>query len=231
MVPVCRRHLFANVKLPFSRWTFDREIEDSRNQFLLSNPTITMNYSKNLHIDVRLSELFSPSDCRLLQRICDSTSLKSLVISPIAIWDWNRLPEQTRSIILSLIQVPTLSDLSLHRLYNFPAAALSLCPGLEKIALHDILRLVPPGVNHDMQGPTITTLVSLHNYDGRTDTLAAMMSGLIVRFDRLKNASFRVRNRDDFSQVCKLLGRAISLERLEIDGKPIQFLSRLSSPN
>ena len=70
MVPVCRRHLFANVRLPFSNRHFEREIQDSRNQFLLSNPTITMNYSKNLYVEVRRqSEPFSRLDYRLLPEV------------------------------------------------------------------------------------------------------------------------------------------------------------------
>lgn len=240
MVPVCRRHLFANIRFPLDRRHFERERQDRLNKLLLSNPTFTMHYSKNLFLEVRQPESFNTSDYDVLGRICHSSSLTSVEISSTNMTDWNMLPKKTKSIILSLIEAPTLRHLTLDYIDKFPAAALSLCSGLEKLALYDIRSLALPGADDALQGPTITALVSLYGSEEYSNTLAALImspigrssveagsAGSIVAFDRLKSASFSVSTQDEFAQMCKLLEKAVCLERLKIGGKIIYSLFML----
>ncbi|KJA17255.1 hypothetical protein HYPSUDRAFT_1025289 [Hypholoma sublateritium FD-334 SS-4] len=79
---------------------------------------------------------FSTLDDGLSQKICDSSVLTSVEICSETS-DWNGHSEQTKSISLSLIRMPTLRHLSLISCQNFPAATLSLCSGLKTLELCD----------------------------------------------------------------------------------------------
>lgn len=220
MVPICRRHLFANIIFSFSGE------RTGLSEFLLSHPIIATHYAKSLDLDAR--QPLSTLDYDLLRIMADSSSLTSIEISSA---DWNALPDEKRSAFLSLIKVPTLRHLTLERIVNFPASAFSLCCGLTTLALYEIYHLAPPGTNDGMQSPKITTLISFHHSDRDkyNDSLATLMSpvgrdtasaaGSIIVFDHLKKVSLKISTPAEFSRLCKLLERAVDLERLRICGK------------
>lgn len=220
MVPICHRHLFSNI----SFLSFRRNLRwrNGRSEFLLSQLTIATHYVKNVVLDASQAK-FSTSEYDLLRRICDGSSLASVHIST---GDWNKLPEETKSVILSLIQIPTLRHLTLEKINNFPAAALSLCCGPIDIALQDIDRLAQPSVDYSIQNPKITSLESSNcSIDGTLSVLlgpvgqneaGTVMS--IIEFDRLRDASFEISTQLEVIQTCKLLEKATCLEKLRIHG-------------
>lgn len=82
-----------------------------------------------------------------------------------------------------------------------------------------------------MHGLSIKTLVSWHvdNEFKYNNTLAVLMNptidgstataaGSIIAFDQLENVSFRTTTHDEFSHLCKLVERAVFLERLVVIG-------------
>lgn len=232
MVPICRRHLFSIIRLSYSHRPPERQEELT--EFLLTHPTIRPHYFKNLYIDdVYEAKHFSDSDYALLHRILDTSSLTSVTVSSHYPRDWNRLdvPEKAKSVILSLIQMPTLRYLTFDQIDNFPATVLSRCSGLDELAFHRINSLTPPGANDAMQPNTITSLVSFtsHSSHNRNNTLAVLMgpigrnvaeaAGSVIVLDRLTNVSLGIVSQVEFPQMCKFLERAIRLERLELNGE------------
>ena len=216
MVPICRRHLFSNIRFPSLRG--DLRWRNSRSEFLLSHPTITTHYLKTLDFDA--NQPFSALEYDLLKRICDSSSLTSVKISN---GDWNKLPRRKKAAIMSLVQVPTLRHLTLEKVNNFPAATFSLCHGPIELVLHDIVKLAPPSPDDVLRAPKISALVSSNC--SVNDTLAVLLGPInqskvnsIIAFDCLKDAFFTIGTRDKVSQTCKLLEKAKCLERLRIHG-------------
>ncbi len=219
MVPICRRHLFSNIRFPSLRG--DLRWRYSRSEFLLSHPTITTYYLKTLDFDA--TQPFSALEYDLLKRICDSSSLTSVKIMN---GDWNKLPRRKKAAIMSLVQVPTLRYLTLEKLNNFPADTFSLCRGPVELALYDILRLAPPSTDDVLRASGISALVSSNC--SVNDTLAVLLGPInqskvdtTIAFDCLKDAFFTIGTRDKVSQTCKLLEKAKCLERLKIHGSLI----------
>lgn len=216
MVPICRRHLFAHIV-----FSIDLKWKNGFNEFLLSDPIIVTHYVKNIYITITQTTGFSTSDYDLLQKICDSSSLTSIGIISIDS-DWNGYSDKTKSVALSLIQKPTLRNLTLNSIKNFPAAALSLCSGLKKLSFYDSCSLAPPGTGDAVRSPAITTLVvkPFHGYNG---TFASLLQPIgrntVIAFGWLKNVSVSVRAPAEFSYMCQILERAICLERLELSGE------------
>ncbi|KJA24647.1 hypothetical protein HYPSUDRAFT_481475 [Hypholoma sublateritium FD-334 SS-4] len=224
MVPICRRHLFSNIN--FALFT-SRHLpwRNGRSEFLLSHPIITTHYLKNLVLDISQEFMISALEYDLLQIICDSSFLTSFHIRSIYM-TWNEVPERLKSIILSLIQKPTLHHLTLERMNNFPAAAFSLCCGLTELTLKGIYKLAPHRADDAMQSPKITALVSSNcSVD---DTLAVLMGPVgqsrvgevnsMIGFDCLRDASFYISTQAEGFQLCQVLERATCLEKLEIQG-------------
>lgn len=191
--------------------------------------SITTHYLKRLYLKIDPYNPFSILDYDFLQKISNSSSLAFIDLSTTHLCNWNRTrlryyepPEKTKSVILFLIQMLTLRGLTLRNTENFPAAALSLCSGLKELEFDSISNLAPPSANDAMQRPTITTLVSLALHSGQyclENTLAALMAGSFIAFDRLKNLSLSIHTQVEFPHMCKLLERAIYLEWVEIDGE------------
>ncbi|KJA13801.1 hypothetical protein HYPSUDRAFT_49612 [Hypholoma sublateritium FD-334 SS-4] len=234
MIPVCRRHLFARIRFPIFPRVSRRQ--NRLTQFLNSNPIIA-HYVRNLHLNA--AHPFIPLDYDFLQKICDSSSVTSLELSSSYSGDWTTLPERLKSITLSCIQIPTLRRLILDRIDIFPAAALSLCSGLKDLTFRGIYRLTPPDSNDVSRRPTITTLVSLtlDSYGRRDNALTSLMSGIgqntskaapsYIVFEHLKSLCLSVYTQDDLPQMCELLERTTSLERLTIHATR-RFVPRLT---
>ena len=126
--------------------------------------------------------------------------------------------------MLSLIQLPTVTFLSLRIFQGFPATALSGCGNLIDLHLGE-LNLAPPEVNQVISRSKIPAPVSL-SIDTYTYGLAALLNsasldagGPIVDFSRLQNADFRVGSRGDIEQVNELIKVTTRLEYMRIDGE------------
>ena len=221
MVPACRRHLFATVRFSSSRQ------RSGRNEFLLSNSIIILHYTKNLYLEVTFP--LNASDHHCLQKICDaSDSLTAIEILSLRTQDWNILHENTKTIILSLIQKPTLRRLTYQSIRYFPAAALSLCSGLEQLAFHGFCALAPPSSNDEIHSLSITTLLLKNVNHGHHNALTSLMNPTgegegkaavsIIIPEMLKNVGLHITCQDEFPCVRKLLENSTCLEWLQIDG-------------
>ncbi|KJA13792.1 hypothetical protein HYPSUDRAFT_49604 [Hypholoma sublateritium FD-334 SS-4] len=113
MVPICRRYLFSKVGFGYSENYNERkdlrEWRNGRNEFLLTQPTITSHYVKFLEVDTMLK--FSTSDYDLLKIIRDTSPLTSVTIS--SSFSWDRIIEKKKTIVLSLLQKP-IETLQIH---------------------------------------------------------------------------------------------------------------------
>lgn len=220
MVPVCRRYLFATVRFPSTgQWR-------GRHEFLLSDSIIVLHYTKNLSLQVTYP--IGTLDYHCLQKISDVSPLAAIqIISSLSSHSWNSLPESTRKIILSLIQKPTLRRLAYQSIEYFPAAVLSLCSGLEELAIHNGSTLAPHSSDDDIHSLAITTL--LLNIENN-DTLASLMNPTgkgegkqavsIITLERLKKIVLYITCRDFIPPgVYRLLEGAICLEWLQIKGE------------
>ncbi|KJA17257.1 hypothetical protein HYPSUDRAFT_1025308 [Hypholoma sublateritium FD-334 SS-4] len=220
MVPICRRHLFAHIEFIHtgSHWWYN-----GLNEFLLSHPTIATHYLKSLHI--RVTDEFSALDYELLQKIrLNSSALTSIkILSDLCCWD--DLSNRVKSVVYSLIQMPTLRHLTLNCIENFPAAALqSLCIGLKELTFHDSCSLAPPVSGDDaMQNPTITTLAFEQTYSSYNITFSSLTKPIgqntVFAFDRVKNIYANIPDQAEGFDACKVLERAICLEHLELSGE------------
>ncbi|KJA13800.1 hypothetical protein HYPSUDRAFT_220752 [Hypholoma sublateritium FD-334 SS-4] len=199
MFPICRRHLFADIRFSFSS-PFQQRTGFS--EFLLLHPIIATHYAKSLYLDA--GQPFSASDYDLLQIMSDSSSLTSIEISSA---DWNVLLDRESSAFLSLIQIPTLQHLTLRSVDNFPAAALSLCCALTELALYGINYVAPPNTSSStddgMQSPlaNVTTLELFHSTDRDkyNNTLATLMNSICrIAFDHLKEVLLEITTRAEF---------------------------------
>ncbi len=109
MVPICRRYLFSKIILRSAHHRIYFPWRNSRNEFLLSHPTITTHYLKALEIET--TRAFSTSDYELLRVISEKSPLTSVTISSTC--DWKRISWKTEASILSLMQKP-LEMLHIH---------------------------------------------------------------------------------------------------------------------
>ena len=216
MVPFCRKHLFSTLFLGGGLNPV------SFNDLLSKNPDIAR-YVRNLNYEVFYIRS-SVHELNILEMLKKSSSLRSIGLSLSRDLGWNDLTESIRSSMLSLIQLPTVTFLSIHTFKEFPATALSGCGNL--IDLHlGVVNLAPPEVNQVITRSKIPAPVSLSIY---TDTygLAAFLNsaslhagGPIVDFSRLQKAVFHVKSRDDIDQVIELIKVTTQLEYIRMIGE------------
>ena len=227
MVPICRRHLFADIS--GSLWW-----RKGFTEFLLSQPIITTHYAKKVSID--LTHEYSASDYNLLQKIHDSSSPITIIICPYhSNWIDSLSDKSWISLSFSLLQLSSLRCLILRSVDKFPAAALSLCSGLQELVLYNGCSWTPLSVDNAVRIPTITTLVITQDNILDDTAYYSLMNltgqNMVIPFDRLKNLFATGLDCDDFPYVCKLLERAPCLERLELSGEFYALFVQNSSPD
>jgi hypothetical protein len=215
MVPLCRKRLFSSLPLC-------NELKMERfSDLLLKNPEIAR-YVRRLKYAVH----YIPIRDRELKNIFDvlkeRSPLQSIELSSLEL-DWINFPKSIRSSLVSLIQLPTVTFLSIHSINGFPATALSSCSNLIDLRLGR-LELAPPEVNHVISRSKIPTPVSL--YIRRTYGLTALMKsaslhagGPIVDFSRLQVAHFYVESRGEIDQVNELIKMSTRLEYICLGGE------------
>ena len=226
MVPVCRRHLFSSLKLPFYLKSTTRS-RGLRN-LLLSQPAI-VHYFKMLYFNTAAP--FCGPDYDILRMICASSSPTTVTIFG---GSWNHLAEQATSGILSIVQNSADLHLTLQNISRFPATALSLCTGLTELKLSGLHDFALSDNNHVAENSCRTAPISLHVSGRSNHALAILMrpkdlntvgtAGSPVRFDRLKRAYFKISVLDEAFQMHKLLAAAIALESLEITGTSLTVM-------
>ena len=217
MVPLCRKHLFStldlhsNLKLNLQRFS----------DLLSKNPDIA-SYVRNLHYIVSRLPI-SDHELNILDMLKKRSSLQSIGLSLSGL-GWNDLNESIRLSLISLIQLPTVTSISIHSIVGFPATALSGCGNLVNLELGEI-NLTPPEVNQVISLSKIPAPVSLY-IDAVTYGLPALLNsaslhagGPIVDFSRLQKAEFEVESPDDIDQVNELIRVTTQLEHFRIIGE------------
>jgi hypothetical protein len=207
MVPLCRNHLFSSLQFR------SKSSSECFSDLLSKNPDIAC-YVKSLIY--RIYYHVSDHELNVLDMLKKRSSLQSIEISSPGL-DWNDLSESIRSSLVSLIQLPTVTHLSILSIKQFPAMALSGCSNLIDLQLRD-MKLAPPGVDL-ISRSKIPTPVSLY-IDETTSGVAAYLNSAgdepIVDFSRLQKAKFVVKSRRDIVQVNELIKEATRLEYLSM---------------
>ena len=214
MVPLCRKHIFSSLHL------FAADSNSVRFSNLLSkNPDIARYVTSLIY---RVYNIPSTDDLNILDMLKKRSSLRSIYLC--SSFDWNELTESIRSSLVSLIQLPTVTSLSIDSIDGFPAMALSGCGSLIDLQFAE-LNLAPPEANQVISRSKMPAPVSLH-IDIATFGLVDLLNpaslhagGPIVDFSRLQKAEFRVKSRGEIDQVNELIKVTTRLECIKIDGE------------
>jgi hypothetical protein len=212
MVPLCRKHLFSNLKLL-------RDLKSERFANLISkNPDIAR-YVKSLTFTVY--NPISDDELNILDLLKKRSSLQTIILQTSGM-DWNDFPESMQTSIVSLIQLPTISRLCLESFKGFPATAISGCSNLMHLDFRKV-ELAPPEVNHVIPRSKISKLETLH-LKKKTYSLAALLNsanqhegGPIVDFSRLQKALFDVESRSEIDLVNEVIKVTTRLDLLYLN--------------
>ena len=216
MVPLCRKHLFSSLAFGKGLNSIERFSD-----LLSKNPDIAR-YVKTLLYNViedyenNIHDHIIDCEMNIFNILNERSSLLSIDLSSEGS-DWNDLPESIRSSLVFLIQLPTVTHLTINRFKGFPTTALSGCSNLIDLQLRD-LELAPNEVNHVIWRIEIPTPVSLDISKNASGLLALLNStslhldGPIVDLTRLQTAEFEVEYRDDIVQVNELIKMTTRLE-------------------
>ena len=218
MVPLCRKHLFSSICL------FSESNTEHFRDLLSKNPDIAR-YVRSLQVYYTFSYIHIGYELNIIIDILKERSpLQSIQLSALSDWDWNFFPELIRSSLVSLIQLPTVTSLSINSFDGFPAMALSGCGSLIDLWFAE-LNLAPPEANQVISRSKMPAPVSLY-IDIATFGLVDLLNpaslhagGPIVDFSRLQKAEFRVKSRDEIDQVNELIKVTTRLECIKIDGE------------
>ncbi|KJA14244.1 hypothetical protein HYPSUDRAFT_72683 [Hypholoma sublateritium FD-334 SS-4] len=236
MVPLCRRHLFSSVRL---RSNSNTPKQIGLVHFLSGSPDVACRIKKLSYI----VKPHAPSSRQIIDILevlrSQSTSLQSVSLSSESVRcsDWNALQEPTKSLLISLMQLPTVTHLQLRYLKNFPLVALSLCSNLADISVHNVFEA--PSSSYADQIITrskVPTPVSLRIGDFNFAISVLMrppgpnIIDPIIDFSCLENASFNICVASDASQMAEILKMVTRLRTLIIDYEdPLQLAGLGSS--
>ena len=151
MVPLCRKHLFSTLDLHSNL-----KLNLQRFSDLLSKNQDIAHYLTRLYYIVSISD----HELNILDMLKEHSSLQLIELSSSGL-DWNNLNESIRLFLVFLIQMPTVSSLSIYSFKGFPATALSGCSNLIDLQLGD-LNWAPPKINQVISRSKIPTPVSLY---------------------------------------------------------------------
>ncbi|KIM42085.1 hypothetical protein M413DRAFT_445248 [Hebeloma cylindrosporum] len=206
MVPLCRKHLFSSIHL------LDRYKSKSKrfNELLSHNPDIA-HYVKRL--DYMFYNPIGDHELKILETLKEGSPLQSIALRSLAV-EWKDYPEAMRSSLVSMIQLPTVTQLSIQSFKGFPAAVLSYCSNLVDLQLRGSLQMAPPEDNLSISRSKIPALVSLSVADTAYDSLALLLNSAslrecatIVDFSHLQRASFDVDSPGRIIELIKVTKR------------------------
>ena len=218
MVPLCRRHLFSSIKL----FNTTNNKEQGLIYFLSGSPDTTCRIKHLLFIiRTKLPTCKQIIDILEVMR-SQSTSLQSVTISSSGWLEWNILPEPIKSLLISLIQLPTVTRLKLGIMRNFPLAPLSLCSGLNDITISEVSEATPQTdqiiARSNIPAPTSLYARRFHS------AISVLMrppdlniNGAIIDFSRLEKAVFEISEQSEALQLTELLKTVTQLQKLSID--------------
>lgn len=148
MVPVCRRHLFSSIELS----SYSSNPNCNNLLILLSKNLEIASYVQRLTYCVKMHpDEHEDGILEVLLRhstILHSISLLANANSPDA---WSSQPERTKSLLMSLIQLPTTTDLFFRSFHGFfPYNQLSFCRGLRNLELQYMAPLPLHEIDHQI---------------------------------------------------------------------------------
>lgn len=229
MVPVCRRHLFSSIQLA----SYDSNPNRKGLLLLLHENREILSYVRRLSYCVKMLPLdYENGILELLSK--DATSLRSInLLTKASNADaWNAQPDITKSLLISLIQLPTTTHLRFRSFHGFfPYDQLSLCSGLQSLELRNMADLPM----HDINPITVPTPLqapapmSLKVADSHYAVLDILMNptkgpnalGPIINFNSLHELDLLIRSSAQVARIGKLrlLETTEQLEKLTIRGK------------
>ena len=234
MVPVCRRQLFSSILLRGNDITryqnlmklFQEkcEIASYVKELRYCLTSRTRQYEDGiLEALLRYSKLSGRSSA--LRRISFTASSHTGI-------EWSMQTRSLKRLLITLIQLPTITDLHLGGIQDFPVNELLLCRSLRHLKLYKILDFsldVDIPIPADCRSPTPLSLdVSMTSYSGLAIVMDPELGpnsvGPIVDFSLLQEVIFTVYDPPGVVQICELLKMAWKLERLSIRGKSISCI-------
>ena len=220
MVPLCRRHLFSFVRLSNTAEEEEKEKEKGLIHFLSGSPETTCHIKRlTCVIDAELHIYEQMIDILEVMRT-QSTSLWSITITSTEGLDWNLLRGPIKSLLISLIQLPTVNHLSLGPMKNFPLAALSLCSGLTNFAFSELSEPTPQADQVIMRSniPAVASLCARGFYPAISALMRPLSPyGPIIDFSRLEKASFEISEEIEALQMAEFLKTLTQLRKLYIE--------------
>ena len=214
MVPLCYKHIFSTLYL------HNKLVSKRFSDLLSMNPDIAHYVTR---LSYKVSNPISDHELNNLDMLKEHSSLQLIELSSSGL-DWNNLNESIRLSLVFLIQMPTVTFLSISSFKGFPATALFGCSNIIDLQLGD-LSWAPPKINQVISRIKIPTPVSLY-IKTKTYGLAALLNSAslrasdpIIDFSRLERAIFCVESRNDLVQANEVIKVTTRLEYLNIFGE------------
>lgn len=217
-VPLCRQYLFSSIELMSS--TTPKEIGLTR---LLSRPSDTTFRIKNM---AYLAETPTPMSQHVLDIFKvirnQPTSLQSIILSSLGWPDRNVLQEPTKSLLISLIQFPTVTRLQLGDIDNIPLVTLSLSgptdfsasSASEAASPHSVQRVT---TRSKIPSPISLRIRGFHSaISARICPPSPNVIDSLKDFGRLEEAYFNIHTASEASQMAEFLKTATQLQTLSI---------------
>ncbi|KJA21707.1 hypothetical protein HYPSUDRAFT_67629 [Hypholoma sublateritium FD-334 SS-4] len=235
MVPVCRRHLFSSIQLS----SYSSNPNCKKLLILLRENLEIASYVRKLTYCVKmLADEHEDGVLEVLLRhstFLHSISLLANANSPDA---WNAQPEPTKTLLISLIQLRTITHLHFRSFHGFfPYNQLSFCSGLRSLELQYMAPLLLGDISpvNVTASPQIPALQSLINNDAPYHALGILMDatkgpnalGPIIDFSCLQKADLTIHSRAQADRIgeLRLFETAKQLQELIIRVSPSHTVS------
>ena len=215
MVPLCRRYIFSSISLSSAPEKFDLI------NFLNASPNITRRIQKlEYFLETRTNQ--DILDILEVMRSQSTSRLHTISLTSFGWSDWDVVQEPTKALLISLMQLPTVTHLKLELMEHFPYEALSLCKSLTDISIFRVSEAQSHG-SRKFTRSKIPIPRSL--YMKRFGSSISMLMrppghktiGPIIDFSHLEKASFEISGDNEALQMAELLKTATQLQNLSIE--------------
>ncbi len=238
MVPMCRRHLFSLISVSgYEKVKYQNLLELLQEKHEIASYVRELQYGISSH-----PSEYEDGILRALLRY--STSLG--ILSPLCrisltfpcfsgLGNWNSQTVSLRQLLISLIQLPTITELLFSGFEEFPVNSLALCGSLRRLQLSDLgdfvldvgnafpsSRQIPTPLSLDFSATSYTNLAIIMGLEGPENVPNTLRS--IIDFSLLQEATFAVRDPPGIVGVCKVLKTTRKLERLSIEGESTSYM-------
>ena len=239
---ICSKYLFAIVDLhnANSGRSSSSRLASSKMGFvkLLKSRPDVVKYIRKLNYHLRIGydddRLLSPM---LLNFLPTFSRLNSLTITALN-HDWNRLNPSLISAFLHIMHLPTIYNINLSHIQNFPLSSLTQSVNLLRLDMHNLCRVsrlvegAPPEIVLEMM-PQIRRFHTAGSYRLTTKLLHAKMRDgrPAFNFMDLRRFSTSIRGFDDKQNLRYILLKAKLLEKLDLSISYGQSIVGLLSPD